>query len=60
MLAGVGPGAQIGPSLSEATVGDPVPAAASAADLAHLVVDSAAERQLAAESVPEVLLPEDM
>ena len=32
----------------------------SAADLAHLVVDSAAERQLAAESVPEVLLPEDM
>ena len=32
----------------------------SAADLAHLVVDSAAERQLAAESMPEFLFPEDM
>src|SRR5271169_7131763 len=32
----------------------------SATDLAHLVVDSAAERQLAAESMPEFLFPEDM
>ena len=32
----------------------------SAADLAHLVVDSAAERQLVAESTPEFLFPEDM
>ena len=56
----MGPGTEIGTPLSEPTLGDPVPAAVSAADLAHLVVDSAAERQLAAESVPEVLLPEDM
>ena len=60
LRAGVGPGTEIGTPLSEPTLGDPVPAAVSAADLAHLVVDSAAERQLAAESVPEVLLPEDM
>ena len=62
--AGVGPDPEIGTSLSEPTVGGPAsPGPAdvlSAADLAHLVVDSAAERELAAESTPEVLLPEDM
>ena len=50
--------------MSEPTVGEqasPGPSDdMSAADLAHLVVDSAAERQLAAESMPEFLFPEDM
>src|ERR1700677_4208316 len=50
--------------MSEPTVGGqatPGPSdGMSAADLAHLVVDSAAERQLAAESMPEFLFPEDM
>ena len=50
--------------MSEPTIGDqasPGPSDdMSAADLAHLVVDSAAERQLAAESMPEFLFPEDM
>ena len=50
--------------MSESTVGGPAGPGPSddmsAADLAHLVVDSAAERQLAAESMPEFLFPEDM
>ena len=46
------------PAASPATPGSP--GAPSAADLAHLVVDSAAERQLAADSTPEILLPEDL
>src|ERR1700722_4800287 len=62
--AGVGPDPEVGTPLSQPPAGGPAspgPAdALSAADLAHLVVDSAAERQLVAESVPEVLLPEDM
>ena len=61
-LGGAGTG--IGRSMSEPTVGGPASPGASedmsAADLAHLVVDSAAERQLAAESMPEFLFPEDM
>ena len=54
----------IGRSMSEPTIGEqasPGPSdEMSAADLAHLVVDSAAERQLAAESMPEFLFPEAM
>src|SRR5580698_11530082 len=50
--------------MSEPTVGGQAGAGStddmSATDLAHLVVDSAAERQLAAESMPEFLFPEDM
>jgi ABC-type branched-subunit amino acid transport system ATPase component/predicted MFS family arabinose efflux permease len=60
----VGSGTDIGAALSELTAGGPASPdpsdAPSAADLAHLVVDSAAERQLAAESIPEVLFPEEM
>src|ERR1700722_2606974 len=62
--AGVGPDPEVGTPLSQPPAGGPAspgPAdALSAADLAHLVVDSAAERQLVAESMPEVLLTEDM
>ena len=62
--AGVGPDTCIGAALSDPTGGDPASpgpsGTPSVADLAHLVVDSAAERELAAESTPEVLLPEDM
>src|SRR3984957_15712508 len=62
--AGVGPDPEVGTPLSQPPAGGPAspgPAdALSAADLAHLVVDSAAERQLVAESTPGVLLPEDM
>src|ERR1700722_11265581 len=50
--------------MSEPTAGEPASPAPSdemsTADLAHLVVDSAAERQLAAEAMPEFLFPEDM
>src|SRR5580704_11873244 len=50
--------------MSEPTAGEhasPAPSDdMSAADLAHLVVDSAAERQLAAEAMPEFLFPQDM
>src|SRR5277367_4726238 len=50
--------------MSETTAGGPAGPDPSddmsAAELAHLVVDSAAERQLAAESMPEFLFPEDM
>ena len=65
-MLGAGPrqGQAIGRSMSESTVGGPAGPGPSddmsAADLAHLVVDSAAERQLAAESMPEFLFPEDM
>ena len=60
----MGPGLGIGGILSELTPEGPLnpglSGAPSAADLANLVVDSAAERQLAAESAPEILLREDL
>ncbi len=58
------PGPGIGAALSDPTIGglastgpsgEPTPA-----DLAHLVVGSAAERKLAAGAAPEIVLPEDM
>jgi len=62
----VEPGSGNGAALNEDHGGD-VPSAASAApdalspaELAHLVVDSAAERQKAAQVTTEVLLPEEM
>ena len=58
------PGPGIGAALSDPTIGGPTSPGPSGdttpADLAHLVVDSAAERKLAAEAMPEFLLPEDM
>ncbi len=57
----MGRGAGIGVPLSEPTAGSTQSAdAPSPADLARLVVDSAAERQREAESTPEVVFPEDM
>src|SRR5580698_5301354 len=60
----MGPEQGMGSAMSEPTGGGqagPGPTDdLSTADLAHLVVDSAAERQLAAESMPEFLFPEDM
>jgi ABC-type branched-subunit amino acid transport system ATPase component/predicted MFS family arabinose efflux permease len=60
----VGPGTGIGLPLSEPTAGNPARTESSdvlsPADLARRVVDSAAERQLEAESTPEIVFPEDM
>src|SRR5580692_5498561 len=63
-MRGGGAARAIGAPLSDPTAGGPVIAngagAPSAADLARLVVDSAAEREREAESTPEILFPEDM
>src|SRR5580700_10951196 len=63
-MLGGGAEAGTGHPMGEPTIGEqasPGPSDdMSAAELAHLVVDSAAERQLAAESMPEFLFPEDM
>src|SRR5580693_6302296 len=62
--AAVGPATGIGAPLSEPTAGGAATAdgigAPSPADLARLVVDSAAEREREAESTPEIVFPEDM
>jgi ABC-type branched-subunit amino acid transport system ATPase component/predicted MFS family arabinose efflux permease len=57
------PGSWVGPQLSEIDGGDAHPdstGALSPAELAQLVVDSAAEREKAADTTPEILFPEDM